>query len=125
MNINKIKDIVIGFGISTFGLILWAYKMLVTSDIPIEMSSRDCILVSSLLVLVLIFYNIYARKTKYVLLNITFLLLPLFVWFMSMQLALTYHYHKYDTLVSIIGFSATLISFLQLTYWKVKINFRT
>ncbi|MCY6356190.1 hypothetical protein [Clostridium sp. ZS2-4] len=117
---NKIKDIVIGLGISTFVLIVWAYKMLVTSDIPAEMFFSDGVLISSLLLLFFTVYVFYIRNTKFIILNIILLALPLFLWFMCMQQALTYHYDKYDTIVSIIGFATTLISFLQLIYWKVK-----
>lgn len=117
---NKIKDVIIGLGISTFGLIVWAYKMLVTSDIPVEISYNDSIIILCLLVLFLIVYSLYIRRTKYMLLNIIWLLIPLLLWFMCMQQALTYNYHKYDTLVSIIGFSTILISLLQLIYWKIK-----
>jgi hypothetical protein len=122
---NKIKDIFIGLGLSTFALIIWVHKMVITSDIPVEISYKDSVVISCLLVLFLIIYSFYTRKTKYILMNTILLLIPLFMWFMSMQQALTYHYHKYDTLVSIIGFSITLISFLQLIYKRVKIKGKT
>ena len=122
---NKIKDIFIGLGVSTLALIIWVYKMIVTSDIPVEMSYKYSIVIPCMLVLFLIIYSFYTRKTKYILVNTILLLIPLFLWFMSMQQALIYHYHKYDTLVSIIGFSITLISFLQLIYRKVKAKVKT
>ena len=117
---SKIKDIIIGFAVSILVLILWAYKMIVTSGIPVEMSFNDSVSISCLLFLDLIVYSFYVRKTKYILMNIILLLIPLFLWGASMQQALTYNYHKYDTLVSIIGFSTILISFLQIVYWEVK-----
>ncbi|MBM7871658.1 hypothetical protein JOC70_003168 [Clostridium pascui] len=117
---SKIKDIIIGFAVSILVLILWAYKMIVTSGIPVEMSFNDSVSISCLLFLALIVYSFYVRKTKYILMNIISLLIPLFLWGASMQQALTYNYYKYDTLVSIIGFFTILISFLQFVYWKVK-----
>lgn len=122
---NKIKDIFIGLGLSAFVLVIWVYKMVVTSDIPVEIFFKDSVIITCMLFLFLIIYSVYTRKTKYILMNMTLLLIPLFLWFMCMQQALTYHYHKYDTLVSIIGFSITLISFLQLIYSKVKIKVKT
>jgi hypothetical protein len=122
---NKIKDIFIGIVLSAFILLILVYKMVVTSDIPVEMFYKDSVIITCMLVLYLIIYSIYAKKTKYILMNTILLLIPLFLWFMSMQQALTYHYHKYDTLASIIGFSITLISFLQLIYSKVKVKLKT
>ncbi|MGH4141151.1 hypothetical protein [Clostridium sp.] len=121
---NKIKNVFIGLGVSAFILIIWVYKMVVTSDIPVEISYKDSVVIYCLLVLFLIIYSFYIRKTKYILMNTNLLLIPLFLWGMCMQQALTYHYHKYDTLVSIIGFSITLISFLQLIYRKVKVKIK-
>lgn len=117
---SKIKDSVIGLGVSTFLLIVWAYKMLVTSDIPVEMSFNEAVLISCLLVLFLVVYSLYIRKTKFILMNIILLLIPLFLWFMSMQQALSYQYHKYDTIVNIIGFAVAFIAFLQVIYWKLR-----
>ncbi|MGH4125517.1 MAG: hypothetical protein ACREV6_21605 [Clostridium sp.] len=122
---NKIKDIFIGLGVSAFILIIWVYKMVVTSDIPVELSYTNSVVISCLLVLFLIIYSFYIRKTIYILMNTNLLLIPLFLWLMSMQQALTYSYHKYDTVVSIIGFAITLISFLQLICRKVKIKVKT
>jgi hypothetical protein len=122
---NKIKEIFIGLGLSAFILVIWVYKMVVTSDIPVEMFYKDSVIITCMFVLFLIIYSVYTRKTKHTLMNMILLLIPLFLWFMSMQQALTYHYHKYDTLVSIIGFSITLISFFQFIYIKVKIKIKT
>ncbi|MBW9159431.1 hypothetical protein G9F71_025270 [Clostridium sp. FP2] len=122
---NKIMDIFIGLGLSAFILIIWVYEMVVASDIPVEISYKGSVVISCLLVLFLIIYSFYTRKTIYILMNTILLLILLFLWFMSMQQALTYHYHKYDTVVDIIGFSITLILFLQLIYRKVKIKGKT
>ena len=120
LNMSKIKDSVICIGANTFLLILWAYKMLVTSDIPVEMSFNDVVLISCLLALFLVVYSLYIRKTKCILMNIILLLIPLFLWLVSTQQALIYQYHRYDTIVSIIGFAAVLIAFLQVIYWRTR-----
>lgn len=99
--------------------------MVVTSDIPVEMFYKDSVIITCMLVLFLIIYSVYTRKTKYILMNMILLLIPLLLWFMSMQQALTYLYHKFDTLVSTIGFSIALISLSQLIYSKVKIKIKT
>jgi hypothetical protein len=117
---SKITDIIIALGLSMFMIILWAYKMLITSDIPAEMSFKNSVLISCILFILFIVYVFYIKNTKYIQFNITFLVIPLFLWFMCMQQALTYHYGKYDTIVSIIGLSVTFVSLIQLIYLKVK-----
>jgi hypothetical protein len=72
---NKIKDIFIGFGVSAFILIIWVCKMVITSDIPVEISYKDSVVISCLLVLSLILYSFYTRKTKYILMNMILLLI--------------------------------------------------
>ncbi|SMB86080.1 hypothetical protein SAMN00017405_1113 [Desulfonispora thiosulfatigenes DSM 11270] len=117
---SKKMDIAIAFGLTIFKLILWAYKMLITSDIPVKMSFMDSLLITGLLLLTFIIYGFYITKTKFIKLNIILLALPLLLWFTCTQQSLTYHYHKYDTIVSIIGFTTILVSFLQLLYLKKK-----
>lgn len=60
---NKIMDILIGLGISMFMLVIWVYEMLVTSDIPVEMSFRDSVLISCLLIL-FCFWGLFIGEQK-------------------------------------------------------------
>lgn len=117
---RRILDIVICLGINMYLFILWGYKMLVTSDIPVEISFNEAMIIALLLILFLIIYSVYIKYTKYLLINFFMLLIPLLLWFMCMQQALAYNYHKNDTLVSIIGFSITMIAFMQLIYKRFK-----
>ena len=117
---NKISDIIIGLGINMFLFVLWIYKMIVASDIPVSISSNTVINMIFLLVIVLMMYSIYIKNTRYLLINF-FLLVPcLLLWFMTMKQALTYNYHQNDTLISIIGFCITTIVFIQIIYKKFK-----
>lgn len=117
---NKIMDILIGLGISMFMLVIWTYEMLVTSDIPVQMSFRDSVLISCLLILSLMLYVLYVRKTKYISISILLITIPSLLWFISMEQALIYHYHRYNTLVSIIGFFINSTLFLGTIYWGAK-----
>lgn len=112
----KLLDDIMSLGINIFIFILWTYKMLLTSDIPVEISADDAMRISFLLILSLIIYSIYIRKTKYLLRNLALIVLLLTLWSASMLHALMYNYHKNDTLVSIIGFSTTIIILLQIIY---------
>ncbi|MBW9159463.1 hypothetical protein [Clostridium tagluense] len=117
---SKVTDIIIALGTSMFILILWAYEMLITSDIPVVYSFRNSVSISCMLFLFFVVYSFYIKNTKYIQLNIIFLVLPLFLWFIFMLQALIAHYHKYETIVCIIGFSVVFVPFIQLIYWKVK-----
>ncbi|QEK11425.1 hypothetical protein FQB35_03025 [Crassaminicella thermophila] len=119
---SKISDMISYLGINTYIFLLWGYKMLISSDIPVEISFKEAIFMSFLLILFLAIYGVYFKNTKYILLNILFLFMPLILWFMSMQQALIYHYHKYDTIISILGFFITLIVFLQLIYRQLMLT---
>ena len=118
--INKIWDLFCCLGLNMFIFVLWVYEMLISSDIPVEVTFKEVISMLCVLVLFLALYSLYARKTKYLLVNSILILIPLFLWFISLQQALKYHYHKYDTLVSIIGFSFTMLTFTQLLYRKFR-----
>lgn len=117
---DKFIDIIIGLGINIFILILFVFKMLVTSDVPVSMSLKECTFICILLISILLIYNFYINRTKFLLINIIFILFPLFLWFTSMKQALIYNYHKYDTLTCIIGFSIILILLLKIIYIKIK-----
>lgn len=115
-NLYKVLDNIISLGINIFILALWSCEMLLTSDIPVEMSAADAMRISFLLILTLIIYSIYIRKTKYLLKNLVLILPSLTLWFGLMLHALIYNYHKNDTLVSTIGLSTTIIILLQIIY---------
>ncbi|MGK0465512.1 hypothetical protein [Clostridium sp.] len=138
MRDNKVMDIFIGICLSAFTLIIWVYQSVVTSDIHVETSHKDSVVIICMLGLFLIIYSFYIRKTKYILLNTHLLSIPAMLWFMNMMNAIhyyiygtvvsllgysaIYHYDKFDTIVSIIGFSATFISLIQFIYCKKNVN---
>lgn len=117
---SKGKEAFIGLMANNFLCMLWIYKMIITSDIPVEMKYKDFIIISIVLIVFLLIYSFYIRKIKYSLINILSLLIPSSLWFATMKQALIYQYHKYDTIVSIIAYSITLFLILQLIYLKVR-----
>lgn len=118
---KKSIDIILGLLMNFFIFILWVYERIISSDIPVNISYNEFLELSLLLVLSLIIYTFYIRYTKLTLINILLILLPLFLWFTSMQQALRYEYHKFNTIISIIGFTVTLILIIQLiAYRKIK-----
>ena len=118
ISMSKIFDIIISILLNMFILLIWVYKMIITGDIPVKISFYEVIIIFILLILFLVIYSIYIKYTKFQMLNKLLLLIPLLLWFMSMQQALTYNYHNNDTLVSIMGFFIALIAFLKTTRCK-------
>ncbi|AFS78971.1 hypothetical protein Curi_c19670 [Gottschalkia acidurici 9a] len=117
---NKALDIIICLLINSFSFILWGLSMIISSDIPVKISTNEARIMSLLIIIFFICYSIYLKTTKYISLNMSLLLMPLALWFVSMQQALTYHYHKYSTAIDTLGFSITFIIFTQLVYREFK-----
>lgn len=115
---SKIVDITVCILLNMFILLIWVYKMIITGDLPIKISFYEVIVTFILLVLFLVIYSTYIKYSKFQMLNKLLLLIPLSLWVMSMQQALTYNYHNNDTLVSIMGFFIALIAFLRTTRYK-------
>lgn len=120
LNLDKPTDIIICISASSFIFVLWIYEMLATSDYPIQVSFVTVITLSILLISFLLGYSIYIRHTRYLLLNLLFLVIPLCLWFITMLHALTYNYHKNDTLINILGFSTTIIILIEIIWKKIK-----
>ncbi|BEP28159.1 hypothetical protein [Helicovermis profundi] len=119
---DKLIDILISLGLTIFALLILVYKMMVTSAIPVIMLQKDVLIILCLLTIYFVIFNINYRKTKLILFNTVQFFIQLLLWFMTMLHSLSYQYNKYDTLVSIIGFSVMLIMFIQLVYKNMSIK---
>lgn len=109
---KKVVDLFISLILSIWTFLIFAYKMILSSDIPVSISLKEII---SFIIGILIYTIIqlfYIKKTKLYLLNLTLLILPITFWGITLSGALIYKYHVYDTISDIIGFSCTLIIFL-------------
>lgn len=99
--------IVAGTLFSGWFMLLWGYKMLLSSDIPVRISLDEMrstlltILVSTLITL------LYIRKVSKSRLW-CFFLFPSLFWAGSMLMAIKYQFHDYDTTLSVAGFVGCL-----------------
>lgn len=99
--------IVAGTLFSGWFMLLWGYKMLLSSDIPVRISLDEMrstlltILVSTLITL------LYIRKVSKSMLW-CFFLFPSLFWAGSMLMAIKYQFHDYDTTLSVAGFVGCL-----------------
>lgn len=117
---NKLLDLIICISLNLFGLIIWCYKILASSDIPVVVSHKDAIIISLLLISYFIFYRTYLKKTHYLLTNFALLFTSLLFWGSFMNQALENSYHPNDTFISILGFSLILIMNLGFYFKRLK-----
>lgn len=118
---NKLLDIIICISLNLFGVLIWSYKIkLFDRNIPVEISLKDTIIISSLLITYFIFYRTYLTKTHYLLTNFALLFTSLLFWGSFMNQALENSYHPNDTFISILGFSLILIMNLGFYFRRLK-----
>lgn len=117
---KKISDVMSCVGMTIFMIIIWCYGMLVSSDSPVNVTFNELLTILILLVVFLIIYSLYVRKTRYPIVNLIFLLFPLGLWYIGMTQSLKYNYHPYTKVVDISGFFISLIAFVQCIIRKFK-----
>ncbi|EJL45764.1 hypothetical protein PMI08_01523 [Brevibacillus sp. CF112] len=89
--------------IAIWFFLLWCNKMLLASDIPINISYEEmkseiiAILVST--AIAVLYVKLTPGNPLYY-----FLIFPTFLWGFSMTQSFMYNYHKYDTIMAITGF---------------------
>lgn len=98
-----VLKIILGILAAGWFLLLWCYNMLLSSDIPVNISDEE--LHSFLVIFVLsIFLTLaYVKFVDDTKLHY-FLSIPTLMWGLTTINSLTYHYHPYDTLMDCLGF---------------------
>ncbi|MDO5779361.1 MAG: hypothetical protein Q4Q02_02445 [Clostridium sp.] len=103
---SKLIDIYLEVIFFIVSIILWLYVLLISSDIPVQISKNEFIISIISLLLFGLFYSFYVRNTKREVVGVP-LLIPLAFWLLSMVDAIKYNYQIYNTIISIIGFTIT------------------
>ena len=103
---SKLIDIYLEAVFFVVSIILWLYVLLISSDIPVNISKNEFIISIISLLLFGLFYRFYVRKSKREVIGVP-LLIPLAFWLLSMVDAIKYNYQIYNTIISIIGFTIT------------------
>ncbi|MED1996177.1 hypothetical protein [Brevibacillus formosus] len=88
--------------------ILWLYKMLLSSDMPMSISSDEMqymILTLFISTIVALIYVKFTSNTRLV----YFLVIPSFLWGFSMVQSLIKSYHEYNTIITIAGFVGSML----------------
>lgn len=116
---NKFIDIFLGIIFFIVSIILWLYLMLISSDIPVNISKNEFInsVISLSLFGVLYSFYINISKTKITVI----LLIPLGIWLSSMIDAINCSYQTYHTIISTIGFIIMLYC-IVLSIYKLLTN---
>lgn len=117
---RKFIDICLGVMFFIISIILWLYLMLISSDIPVNISKNEFInsVISLLLFGVLYSFYINISKTK---ITVILLLIPLGIWLSSMIDAINCSYQTYHTIISTIGFT-TMLYCIGLSIYKLLTN---
>ena len=102
---SKLKDFFICLGLFIFGVLILGYKMIISGDIPVESSFIELagLFISILIYIILQYFYVKKIKSNLVLLNSILLIILLVFWLINLITAITYNYHKYDTISDIIG----------------------
>lgn len=103
---SKLIDIYLEAVFFVVSIILWLYVLLISSDIPVNISKNEFIISIISLLLFGLFYRFYVRKSKREVIGVP-LLIPLAFWLLSMVDAIKYNYQIYNTIISIVGFTIT------------------
>ncbi len=117
---NKCKDLFLCLILFILGLSIWIYKTLITSDIPVNISFKQFILLSILIFIYTLIQSFYIKRLKsnLHLLNLLLLIILLLLWIGSLITALKYNYNKYDTIIDIIGSISLIIITLETFIYK-------
>jgi hypothetical protein len=114
--LRKAVDLVVCFIMFILVIIVFSIKILISSDIPINIACYEFKYCVVIIVSVSIIYWIYLEWTNYIIFNLVLISLPANLWLISLVSALKYNYHKYDTILVAIGFISIFTLQLQCAY---------
>jgi hypothetical protein len=108
---NILINVLVKCSIALWFFLIWCYTMLISSDIPVaisydEMRNIVLTLIGST-ILTLVYTKIASDNNLFFFIGI-----PAFLWGASMTQSLIYSYHKYYTLLSVVGFIGCLFIIL-------------
>lgn len=92
----------------------WFYTMLITSDIPVQVSRNEFI-VAELNILIVFLLFIYLTKKGIAGLNIGLIIIPNFVWVINFLQDIKYNYHVYSTVLS----SSMMVVLIIILVWNL------
>ena len=95
----------------------WIYTMIICGDIPVNPLKNEFLIAESTIVIILIIF-IYLTLKGNPLLNCLFLFFPNSIWIMNFIQVITYHYHKYLTILSL---SMTILLFIMFL-WNISLQ---
>ncbi|TGV30032.1 hypothetical protein EN829_038275 [Mesorhizobium sp. M00.F.Ca.ET.186.01.1.1] len=102
--------------IAIWFFLLWCHMMLLSSDIPVNISyaeMKSVILTTLVSTAITIFYVKITPGNKLY----YFLIFPTLLWGFSMTQSIIYSYHEYDTIITITGFSCSALIFFVLFFY--------
>lgn len=116
---NKIIDVFLGIMFFIISIMLWLYLMLVSSDIPVNISRYEFINLLIALLLFGVLYSFYINKSNTKISVI--LLIPLGFYLSSMIDAINCSYQRDYTIISTMGF-ITILYCIGLSIYRLLNN---
>ncbi|WP_252229436.1 MULTISPECIES: hypothetical protein [unclassified Clostridium] len=104
---SKFVDISLAIAFFIASIILWLYVLLISSDIPVNISKNEFVISLMSLLLFGILYSFYIKNSKREVMGML-LLIPLGFWIPDIINAIKYNYQIYNTILSVIGFCITV-----------------
>lgn len=117
---NKGLDIIISLSINILLALTWAVFMILTGDIPVVLEVSDAMGIIIALVVLILLYSFYLRKTRLNLLNLIQTSGSLYIGGTCLVGELKYSYNQVARIVEIIGFGLILLVFIQIVFNIVK-----
>lgn len=119
---SKLKEVLVSIGLFVIGILIWGYKMLISSDIPVSISLKQLIGLIITICIYTIFEYFYVKKLRsnLFILNLVFLAILFILWFGNFATAFAYNYHLYDTISDIVGFISITIIIIEFFTYKIK-----
>lgn len=119
---SKLKDMLICLGLFIGGFLIWGYKIIITSDVPVTISLRQLIQLFIMALIYTTLQHLYIKKFKsnFSFLNIILSIILLLIWSGNLVTAIIYKYHVYDTISDVIGFISTIMVIIEIFIYKLK-----
>lgn len=96
--------------------LMWANFMILTGDIPVVLDVSEVKGITIALLVTVLLYSLYLRKSRLNLLNLVQIIPLLFLWGMCLVEELKFSFHPFARIVEIVRFGLVLIVFLQILF---------
>lgn len=120
---KKTINIFIALSLFIMSLLIFGYHIIIGSDIPVDINFNQIIMFSVISFIYIILQLLYIIKNNNnpLIMNLILMIFLIFIWALDFMTNTTYKYHRYNTLISCIGFCSTMfILFMYILTFRKK-----